>query len=82
MKSMELQIGHTVDLRAYGQLVWIDTAATRTHWNVVRITVRPAHSYPQGIAITWLAINALSYAYRKTGTATVRLNRSLQTVLH
>lgn len=82
MKSMEPQIVHTVDLRACGQIVWIDKAATRTRWNVARITVRPADSYPQGIAIAWLAINALSYAYRKTGKAPVRLNRSLKMALH
>lgn len=55
MKSMEPQIVHAIDLRACGQIVWIDTAATRTRWNV-----RPAHSYPQGIAITWLATDALT----------------------
>lgn len=60
MKSMEPQIVHAVDLRACGQIVWIDTAATRTRWNVARITVRPAHSYPLGIAITWLATDALT----------------------
>lgn len=60
MKSMEPQIVHAVDLRACGQIVWIDTAATRTCWNVARITVRPGHSYPQGIAIAWHATNLLS----------------------